>query len=127
MHRIGLLIGLVLASGCGGYVASYRQIETPTVLSNRRESDAEMFLDSKPTRLYQNVAFIIARNEYHFYHNLHADPGEAVNLLRKTAVEMHLDGVHSIRCAAPDAVEWGTCEGVGFVYVQNLPSAAGKI
>jgi hypothetical protein len=73
-----------------------------------------MFLDATPSRPCQNVSVITANPGGDGVR----DTGAAINLLGQTAADMHLDGVHTIRCAAPGAVGWGVCEGIGYVYTQ---------
>jgi hypothetical protein len=115
MHRVGVFVVLMLASGCGGYTASYRQIAVPSVFANRTAAQVEMFLGAEPTRPWQNVSIVTARPGPDGVR----DTGAAINLLSQTAADMHLDGVHTIRCAGPGERGWGTCEGVGYVYVNG--------
>ncbi len=106
-RRYAVIVAIMLLTGCGASINEILIGQNPNKPA-KQPSEMIVLMEQQPNKPYRDVV--------NYSCNFCWSRQDSIEEMKRLAAVRGLDGVHTVRCAAPGTVGSATCDGIGFVY-----------
>lgn len=107
LRRYAIMIAIMLLAGCGATLNEIMIGPNPN-RPTKQPSEMMVLMERRPNKPFQDVVKYTC--------SFCSSHKASIEEMKRLAASRGLDGVHTVRCAAPGTVGAATCDGIGFVY-----------